>query len=56
MLFLRSLKKHENVQPLRPYLPIADGPLNQELFVFQKIDDAWKIARYCFSTTNPPRT
>ena len=28
---------------------------NQELFVFQKIDDAWKIARYCFSTTNPPR-
>jgi ketosteroid isomerase-like protein len=27
---------------------------NQELFVFQKIDDAWKIARYCFSTTNPP--
>jgi len=32
------------------------GPeANQELFVFQKIDDAWKIARYCFSTTNPPR-
>jgi uncharacterized protein (TIGR02246 family) len=29
---------------------------NQELFVFQKIDGAWKIARYCFSTTNPPRT
>jgi uncharacterized protein (TIGR02246 family) len=28
---------------------------NQELFVFQKIGDAWKIARYCFSTTNPPR-
>ena len=27
---------------------------NQELFVFQKIDGAWKIARYCFSTTNPP--
>ena len=26
---------------------------NQELFVFQKIDGAWKIARYCFSTTNP---
>src|SRR5271155_1287997 len=25
------------------------GPeANQELFVFQKIDDAWKIARYCF--------
>ena len=33
------------------------GPeANQELFVLQKIDDAWKIARYCFSTTNPPRT
>ena len=28
---------------------------NQELFVFQKIDSKWKIARYCFSTTNPPR-
>lgn len=27
---------------------------NQELFVFQKIGGAWKIARYCFSTTNPP--
>jgi uncharacterized protein (TIGR02246 family) len=26
---------------------------NQELFVFQKIDGDWKIARYCFSTTNP---
>lgn len=32
------------------------GPeANQELFVFQKIVGAWKIARYCFSTTNPPR-
>jgi len=31
------------------------GPeANQELFVFQKIGDAWKIARYCFSTTKPP--
>jgi len=29
---------------------------NQELFVFQKIADVWKIARYCFSTTNPPRS
>lgn len=28
---------------------------NQELFLFQKIDNAWRIARYCFSTTNPPR-
>jgi uncharacterized protein (TIGR02246 family) len=27
---------------------------NQELFVFQQIDGHWKIARYCFSTTNPP--
>jgi uncharacterized protein (TIGR02246 family) len=24
---------------------------NQELFIFQKVDGAWKIARYCFSTT-----
>ena len=32
------------------------GPeANQELFVFQKINGGWKIARYCFSTTNPPR-
>jgi uncharacterized protein (TIGR02246 family) len=32
------------------------GPeANQELFVFQKIDGTWKIARYCFSTTNSPR-
>ena len=28
---------------------------NQELFVMQKVDDDWKIARYCFSTTNPPK-
>ena len=35
----------------------AGGPeANQELFLFQKIDGAWKIARYCFSTTNPPHT
>ena len=32
----------------------AGGPeANQELFLFQKIDGAWKIARYCFSITNP---
>jgi uncharacterized protein (TIGR02246 family) len=29
----------------------AEG--NQELFLFQKIGGTWKIARYCFSTTNP---
>jgi uncharacterized protein (TIGR02246 family) len=29
---------------------------NQELFIFKKgADGAWKIARYSFSTTNPPR-
>jgi uncharacterized protein (TIGR02246 family) len=29
---------------------------NQELFIFHKsIDGSWKIARYSFSTTNPPR-
>lgn len=29
---------------------------NQELFVLQKQSDgAWRIARYAFSTTNPPR-
>ncbi len=32
------------------------GPeANQELFVFQRIAGEWKIARYCFSTTNPPK-
>ena len=33
------------------------GPeANQELFIFQKgADNEWKIARYIFSTTNPPR-
>ena len=34
----------------------AGGPeTNQELFLFQKIDGVWKIARYCFSATNPER-
>jgi uncharacterized protein (TIGR02246 family) len=28
---------------------------NQELFVFRRgSNGTWKIARYCFSTTNPP--
>lgn len=30
--------------------PIA----NQELWIFQKINGLWKIARYCFTTTKPP--
>ena len=33
----------------------SSAEANQELFIFQKIGGAWKIARYCFSTTNPPR-
>jgi uncharacterized protein (TIGR02246 family) len=33
----------------------TNAEANQELFVFQKIAGAWKIARYCFATTNPPR-
>lgn len=28
---------------------------NQELFVLRNVEGAWKIARYCFATTNPPR-
>ncbi len=33
---------------------VAEG--NQELFVLKKTGASnWKIARYCFSTTNPPR-
>jgi uncharacterized protein (TIGR02246 family) len=32
----------------------AEG--NQELFIFRKDqDDAWRIARYSFSPTNPPQ-
>jgi uncharacterized protein (TIGR02246 family) len=32
----------------------AEG--NQELFIFKKdAEDAWKIARYSFSSTNPPQ-
>jgi len=32
------------------------GPLiaNQELFIFQKINGSWKIARYSFSSRRPP--
>jgi uncharacterized protein (TIGR02246 family) len=33
---------------------VANSEGNQELFIFQRIDDDWKIARYCFSTTLPP--
>ena len=41
---------------VKVYATGGGGPeANQELFVFQKIDGEWKIARYCFSTTNPPR-
>jgi len=34
-----------------------NGPViaNQELWIFQNVNRAWKIARYCFTTTNPPR-
>ena len=28
---------------------------NQELFILQKNGAEWKIARYCFCTTNPPK-
>ncbi|KAI9717826.1 MAG: hypothetical protein M1828_007065 [Chrysothrix sp. TS-e1954] len=28
---------------------------NQELFVMEKEQGKWKIARYCFCTTNPPK-
>ncbi|KAL9108821.1 MAG: hypothetical protein Q9227_006478 [Pyrenula ochraceoflavens] len=30
----------------------AEG--NQELFIMQKVEGKWLIARYCFCTTNPP--
>ena len=28
---------------------------NSELFVFKKTEEEWKIARYCFCTSNPPK-
>jgi uncharacterized protein (TIGR02246 family) len=28
---------------------------NQELFVLRRVDGDWKIAMYCFCTTNPPQ-
>ena len=28
---------------------------NQESFVMEKVGEEWKIARYCFCTTNPPK-
>ena len=34
---------------------MTEPEANQELFLFQKLGDGWKIARYAFSTTNPPR-
>jgi uncharacterized protein (TIGR02246 family) len=33
---------------------VTNSEGNQELFIFQRISDDWKIARYCFSTTLPP--
>ena len=33
----------------------SSAEANQELFLLQKLGGEWKIARYCFSTTNPPR-
>jgi uncharacterized protein (TIGR02246 family) len=34
---------------------VVSPEANQELFLFQKSGGDWKIARYCFCTTNPPR-
>jgi uncharacterized protein (TIGR02246 family) len=33
----------------------SSAEANQELFVFRKVGGDWKVARYCFSTTNPPK-
>jgi uncharacterized protein (TIGR02246 family) len=33
----------------------SSAEANQELFVLRKVESDWKIARYCFSTTNPSR-
>lgn len=45
-----SSNGHVTVNAIKQRVPDA----NHELFVFQKGDDeAWKIARYSFATTNP---
>ena len=50
------LARTNSAGTVKVYATGGGGPeANQELFVFQKIDGEWKIARYCFSTTNPPR-
>ena len=46
-----SSNGHVTVNAIKQRVPDA----NHELFIFQKgDDDAWKIARYSFATTNPP--
>jgi uncharacterized protein (TIGR02246 family) len=50
------LARTNSAGKVKIYATGGGGPeANQELFVFQKIGGAWKIARYCFCTTNPPR-
>ena len=50
------LARTNSAGTVKVYATGGGGPeANQELFVFKKIDGEWKIARYCFSTTNPPR-
>lgn len=34
---------------------LRSDEFNNELFVFRKENDTWKIARYLFATANPPR-
>ena len=33
---------------------VQTAEANQELFLFQSLGSGWRIARYCFCTTNPP--
>lgn len=33
----------------------TEDEANQELFVLRKTGGDWKLARYCFNTTNPPK-
>jgi len=44
-----SSNGHITVNAIKQRVPDA----NHELFIFQKDDDAWKIARYSFATTSP---
>ena len=49
-----ALARTNSAGTVKIYASGAVAPeANQELFLFQKVGGAWRIARYCFATTNP---